>query len=201
MISTLPNYINQASFNTYVTYLAIKRHFTSKGYDYYKYNGKVKANIDSFATRNDAFFFAKLSKKDDVVNVILSNVIRDPKVWVRDIVGDQGDQCYVDWKKKIDSLGYTFKGELNQLKDDYKSNFIVRSGQHPYLITLFLEKKISMETFTILSHSANIFEYWTESVVDKFIAYDIIDMSKKYRPFLAYEVPRFNTMVKNRFSQ
>jgi len=199
MISTLPNYINQASFDAYVTYLAIKRHFTTKSYDYYKYNGKVKANMDTFATRNDAFFFGKLAKKPDYVNLILSNVIEEPKIWVRDIVGDEGEQRYNAWKKKIDSLGYTFKNELGLLKDDYKSNFIVSDGQHPHLITLFLQKRISLETFTILAYAANIFSYWEQNVVDKFIAYDIIDLSKKYKPFLTYDGQRFNALVKDRF--
>jgi len=199
MNSTLPSYINQASFDAYVTYLAIKRHFTTKNYDYYKYNGKVKANIDSFAARNDAFFFSKLSKKQDHINLILANVIDEPKIWVRDIVSDEGEQRYNKWKKKIDSLGYTFSNEMAILKDDYKSNFIVSNGQHPYLITLFLQKKLSMETFTILTHSANIFAYWEENMSDKFIAQDIIDTSRKYKPFLNYEVLRFNTLVKNRF--
>lgn len=198
-MSTLPNYINQDSFSTYITYLAIKRHFTTKKYDYYKYNGKVKANIESFAKRNDAFFFAKLSKKDDHINRILANVLENPKVWVRDIVGDKGDTIYTSWKKRTDSLGYTFKGELEQLDDDYKSNFIVSDGQHPYLITLYLQKKISLETFVILCYASNIFPYWEEKIVDKFIACDIIDQSRKYKPFLSYDPKRFNSIIKDRF--
>ena len=51
-------------FDAYKTYLAIKQHFTS-GYDYFKYNGKVKAKIESFLKRKDKFFFRKLQKRYD----------------------------------------------------------------------------------------------------------------------------------------
>ena len=46
-------------FDAYKTYLALKRHFTSD-YDYFKYNGKVRAGVESFLKRNDKFFFRKL---------------------------------------------------------------------------------------------------------------------------------------------
>jgi hypothetical protein len=190
---------NEQSFNTYIKYLAIKRHFTTKSYNYHKYNGKVNANFENFRTRNDVYFFAKLSKKDDSVNRILSNVLVNPKVWIRDVVSDAGETHYNSWKKTVDSLGYSFKNELGQLDEDYKANYIVHDGQHPKLISLFLQKKLSLETFTILSHTANIFSYWEQNITDKFIAADIITLAKKYKPFLAYDDQRFNTLVKNHF--
>ena len=35
-------------FEVYKTYLALKQHFTKQEYDYFKYNGKVRANENSF---------------------------------------------------------------------------------------------------------------------------------------------------------
>ena len=35
----------------YQTYLAIKNHFSSPSYDYFKYQGKVKVNSQSFEKR------------------------------------------------------------------------------------------------------------------------------------------------------
>lgn len=199
MISTSPNSVNEHAFNAYVKYLAYKRHFTVKGYDFHKYHGKVKASFETFRTRNDAYFFAKLAKKDDYENLLLANVLVKPESWVRDIIDDSGYNIYVDWKKKIDSLGHIFKSDLSQLKDDYKENFISYDGQHPYIGKLLLQKKITLETFTILSHSAKIFAYWEKKVVDKIIFCDIITRSKKYKPFLIYNEERFNLIVKDKF--
>lgn len=187
------------SFNAYVKFLAIKKHFTTDNYDYFKYNGKVRANYETFMSRNDAYSFAKLSKKDDVQGLILANILINKNIWVRELLDSEGEARYMNWRKRIESLTYTFKSELAHLDDEYKQNFISRDGQHPLLMTLLLQRKISLETFTILSFMANIFSYWSEKVVDKHVACDIINKSKKYKPFLEYDPNRFKTIVKERF--
>jgi hypothetical protein len=187
------------SFNAYVKFLALRKHFTTDNYDYFKYNGKVRANYETFMSRNDAYSFAKLAKKDDVQGLILSNLLINKNIWVRDLLDSEGEARYMNWRKKIESLGYVFKSELAHLNDEYKRNFISVDGQHPYVMTLLLQKKISLETFTILTFMANIFSYWSEKIVDKHISFDIIDKSRKYKPFLEFDTDRFKTIVKERF--
>ena len=187
------------SFNAYVKFLALKKHFTTDNYDYFKYNGKVRANYETFMSRNDAYSFAKLAKKDDVQGLILSNLLINKNIWVRDLLDSEGEARYMNWRKKIESLGYVFKSELAHLNDEYKRNFISVDGQHPYVMTLLLQKKISLETFTILTFMANIFSYWSEKIVDKHISFDIIDKSRKYKPFLEFDTDRFKAIVKERF--
>lgn len=194
---TLPSYVNDKSYAVYIKYLALKKHFTSDAYDYHKYNGKVRASFDSFCSRNDAFYFAKLAKHEDYENVLISNMVKNPNAWIRDIVED--DFIYVEWKKKIDALGYTFKSDLKNLDDDWKSNFVSNDGQHPLIISLRLQQKIQLETFTILTHIANIFEYWEQNLLDKYVASDIIRQSRKYYPFLEFDKKRFKTYVKDHF--
>jgi hypothetical protein len=187
------------SFNAYVKFLALRKHFTTDNYDYFKYNGKVRANYETFMSRSDAYSFAKLAKKDDVQGLILSNLLINKNIWVRDLLDSEGEARYMNWRKKIESLGYVFKSELAHLNDEYKRNFISVDGQHPYVMTLLLQKKISLETFTILTFMANIFSYWSEKIVDKHISFDIIDKSRKYKPFLEFDTDRFKIIVKERF--
>jgi hypothetical protein len=187
------------SFNAYVKFLALRKHFTTDNYDYFKYNGKVRANYETFMSRSDAYSFAKLAKKDDVQGLILSNLLINKNIWVRDLLDSEGEARYMNWRKKIESLGYVFKSELAHLNDEYKRNFISVDGQHPYVMTLLLQKKISLETFTILTFMANIFSYWSEKIVDKHISFDIIDKSRKYKPFLEFDTNRFKAIVKERF--
>ena len=187
------------SFNAYVKFLALKKHFTTDNYDYFKYNGKVRANYETFMSRNDAYSFAKLAKKDDPQGLILSNLLINKNIWVRDLLDSEGEARYINWRKKIESLGYVFKSELAHLDDEYKQNFISRDGQHPLVMTLLLQKKISLETFTILAFMANIFSYWSEKVVDKHVSFDIINKSRKYKPFLDFEPKRFQKLIKDHF--
>jgi len=199
MMGSSPNYANDASFRTYIDYLALKKHFTTKNYDYHKYRGKVKASFDAFQSRNDVFFFHKLSKKDDPHRVLLANIVTNPKSWIRDITEESGEETYVSWEKKIQSLTYLFKTELNLLNEDYKSNFVAVNGQHPRLITLYLQKKISLETIAILASISRVLEYWEKEVVDKIVAGDIITLIRKYYPFLQVDEKKFSQIVKERF--
>lgn len=50
-------------FEVYKMYLALKQHFTKEKYDFYKYNGKVRANEKSFEESSDRYFFKKLATK------------------------------------------------------------------------------------------------------------------------------------------
>ena len=193
------NYANEDSFKTYIDYLALKRHFTNDNYDYQKYNGKIKASFDKFQTRNDAFFFYKLSKKPERHHLLLSNIVKNPNIWVRELCEENAETIYLDWKRKIDGLTYQFNLDLSKLKDDYKTNYVIDNGQHPYLMSLFLQKQISLETFSILTNMSNVFTYWEKEIVDKFISRDIIKLSKKYYPFLEIDNKKFQEVVKKRF--
>ena len=51
-------------FEAYRQFLALKLHFTSEHYDYFKYNGKHNATMASFEKRTDKRFFKKLVRKN-----------------------------------------------------------------------------------------------------------------------------------------
>ena len=193
------NYATDESFRVYVDYLALKRHFTTDSYDYHKYNGKVKASFDNFSTRNDTFFFYKLSKNKDWHNILLSNILKNPNVWIREMLEESGESTFAEWEGRLDSLTYTFKDDLSRLKENYPDNFISVNGQHPYIMTLYLQNKITIETFTILANISNIYERWSTEIVDKIIARDIIRLSRKYYPFLEIDRKKFSEIVKNQF--
>lgn len=199
MIKTSQTFANEDAFNCYVKYLAMKKHFTTDGFDYHKYNGKVRASFESFRTRNDVFFFSKLANKEEPENLLLANMLVKPNIWIREIVEQEGEDRYFEWKKKIDSLTRTFKADLNKLKDNYEENFSSPKGQHPYIMNLYVQKQITLETFTILTNLSNIFPYWEKEVVDRIIARDIMRLSKKYKPFLKIDEKKFKTIVRERF--
>jgi hypothetical protein len=199
MIRTSLGFANEESFSWYVKYLAMKKHFTTDGYDYHKYNGKIRASYDKFRTRNDAYFFEKLSNREDPQSLMLANMIVKPNVWIREIVEDEGEERYVDWQRKIQSLSRNFTLDLENLDDNYQANFSVINGQHPLIMTMYMQKKISLETLTILASISNIFPYWEKEIVDKIVARDIIRLIKKYRPFLEIDEKKFKNIIKKRF--
>lgn len=126
-------------------------------------------------------------------------MIEKPDIWVRDILEQEGHNRYIKWKKRMDSLGYIFKSDINNMLDEYEDNFVVRDGQHPHIMTMMLQKKISLETFTIMTHLSNIFPYWDKKIVDKVVSRDIMKKSRKYKPFLDLDWNRYKTYVKDQF--
>ncbi len=183
----------------YVHYMALKRHFTSKSYDFFKYGGKVNSPYDTFKTRHDAPMFQVLSKKKDYQNLILANILHNPKVWVGGLLDQESEEVYFEWKKRNDSLSYFFKMDLKNLKDDFQDNFSFKGGTAPHVVSLTMAKDISMETFTILSHMTKSFNYWEENGFDNIVYSGILTTSKKYHPFLQYDRKKFKEMIKDRF--
>jgi hypothetical protein len=100
----------------YREYLALKNHFTKDSYDYFRYNKKVRATVQSFYKRKDRFWFERISRQktdQEIVEFFVSNLIActDPsKLWIGEIMRD-GDARYVEWKKRNQSLSYVFKEE------------------------------------------------------------------------------------------
>ena len=97
--------------NAYKTYLAIKQHFTSN-YDYQKYNGKVRATEESFLKRRDRFFFKKLEKKynkQELEMYFVSNFINSTSKWIGNLLSQDSEKVFLDYKKNQQSLTYTFK--------------------------------------------------------------------------------------------
>ncbi len=106
---------------------------------------------------------------------------------------------FVQWEKRNESLTYIFKNELKKLRPTYQDNFLVSNGQHPFIITLYMRKEISLETFSILAKLSNVYDMWEKEIVDKFVAPGIIRLSRKYYPFMEVDTKKFSKIVKEHF--
>ena len=66
-------------FEVYQKYLSLKQHFSKKDYDYFKFNGKVRASASSFEKRKDKHHFIRLSKiykDEEITKVFVSNFVK-----------------------------------------------------------------------------------------------------------------------------
>ena len=142
-------------FDAYRCYLSLKNHFTKDKYDYHKYAGKTRATVQAFYKRKDRFWFEKFARKKndkEVEEFFVSNFISstDPStMWIGDMIKN-GEARYVDWKKKVQSLSYTFKEEANELFDDQKVDDIFDCSKgHPQILKSYLGGNTSLETMVI----------------------------------------------------
>ena len=94
-------------FDVFKTYQAIKLHFTSPTYNYFVYNGKTNATLDSFERRRDKFMFHKLARQYDereLIPFLVANFISDNHKWTKDLLSSEAVETYTNWKRINESI-------------------------------------------------------------------------------------------------
>ena len=188
-------------FDCYKTYLAFKSHFTKESYDYHKYCGKSRATLDSFYKRKDRYFFEKTSRQrsdKEVENFFIANFVlcSDPQsLWIGEIIKD-GEQNYLEWKKRMQGLKYNFKQETEDLFSNNNLDKVFNCcNGHPILLKRFLGKKISLESMVIydkiFGYQKN-FDLKLNDPVWKTVSLKI----KKYNSFINIDVFEYKKIVK-----
>ena len=186
-------------FDAYQLYLALKLHFKDEDYDYFKYQGKVKANVDSFKARRDRYFFDKIAKLNSPLGFLLSNLIVAPNSYIRDLAyGDEQKAIYDKWRKIRESLTYHFTEQLNKLDDDLKSSLVPFSAQHPEIIRKYLAQEISLETLCIICDITNCLPYWEAQKLNDTMFNEVVFLIKKYLPFIEYDKEKFKQIIRNK---
>lgn len=186
----------------YKQYLALKNHFSNDSYDYFKYCGKIKASIESFHKRKDRFFFEKLSrqKKDnEIIDFFVSNFVSssDPSsLWIGEIING-GNETYINWKKKRQSLTYLFENELQSIsQDSHLLEYLeINNNKHPKILKEYLSDRVSLETMVILDQMLHYREKFDEKLIDP--VWELVSKKiKAYSPFLDIDLDKYKNILR-----
>lgn len=188
-------------FEAYKLYNAVKNHFTSESYDYFQYNGKIRASQNSFETRRDKYMFYKLSKREDVLGYLVANLSEDPNVWVGELFDPKCEKTYADFKQRQQALTYIFKNDIDQMLENFDQNFIVPDGDYPFFLKLLTRGKISKETFCIVNSCVKFFSHWNKKISDPVLWPKIAHNCRKYHPFLKYETDKYCALLRQHFDR
>ena len=191
-----------SAFECYKEYLALKNHFSSPNYDYFRYNGKLKVNSTSFDQRKDKLFFQKLAKHPDVHNFLVANLSKNDKAWIKELAySDDAERVYKDWLKRNQSLTYVVKNDLSQLDSPFDGNFIVSKMQsHPRLLQLYLGGHVTLETVCILLDITKAKKHWDSKMEFDPIYDEVRKKIEKYTPFIKYDKEKMKKIVLDYFS-
>jgi hypothetical protein len=182
------------AFDAYVDYLALKRHFVSD-YDYFKYNGKCKTSRDSFEKRNDYFVFDKIGRRSDYHEYLLANISSDPSLYVRSF----SEEVYTAWKKRTQSLAYSFREDLSHLDDDIHAVISSKKSSHPDLLKAFLSDRVSLESVCIIFYFLGGVDIWNGVIDDP--VWNLIKLRvTKYTPFLKFNRGKMQELIVEKFS-
>jgi hypothetical protein len=189
-------------FEVYKDYLALRNHFNSQSYDYFKYGGKGSGGIDAFNRRKDKFFFEKMSKHRDPHGFMLANFVQNPKSWIRDMAySESAEKIYTDWLKKTQSLTFIVQSDLGRLREPFNENFLVEEGSHCHILSLYLGKRIQLETVCVLVDLTRCLSYWDKRMMDDVVWQDTGFLIKKYTPFIRYDPKALKKIVVDYFHE
>ena len=189
------------AFDAYKCYLAMKNHFTKDNYDYQKYRGKVRATNQAFYKRKDRFWFEKFARQksdQEVEEFFVANFTScsDPEsLWIGEMI-KEGEVRYQDWQKKVQSLSYVFKQEVEYLFTDIKVDEVFDCSKgHPPILRNYLGGKTSLETLVICDIIFGYGKNFDKDLKDP-VWETVSRRVKKYTPFLNISVPRYKKILK-----
>lgn len=188
------------AFEAYKLFVALRSHFTTKHYDFTKYDGRIKATKASFLKRSDVYWFHKLAQHPAKIAFLVANFAYGETDWIGNMVQNTSAEAnYRQYCKVRDSLTYCFKQDLEQLDPNFDQNFIVEDGQHPPLLRLLLCNKINLETFVILEDLCSFSRKWNRRITDPVIWPAVHHKVTKFRPFVDYNKDKMKKIVVDLF--
>lgn len=177
-----------SAFDAYRIYNALKLHFNTENYDYFKYCGKVKTKV---IPESQYYIFDKVSKRysDEIEKFYVANFIENNNLWVNDLLSDVCETKFASWKKKNESLTYVFKSDIISLKDEFEDlNSILRiEKDYPILMKKVMQEKISIETLLLTNSIVKFFGYWEKKMKGDLIWDPFSLKCKKYYKFLKFD--------------
>ena len=179
----------------------MKNHFTKDNYDYIKYRGKSRATLNAFYKRKDRFWFEKFSRQKndkEIEEFFIANFASCPdpeSLWIGEMI-KEGEGRYQDWQKKVQSLSYVFREEINSLFDDKKVDDVFDCSKgHPSILKSYLGGDISIETMVICDRVFGYVKDFDKRLKDP-VWETVSRKIKKYSPFLNIDVSRYKKILK-----
>lgn len=191
-------------FSVYRYYLALRLHFTTDKYDAIKQQGRVRASKQAFLKRNDLLAIRRVAETysdKEVVDFLVSNFITGDR-W-GGVFDTEAKDRYTSWKRRIESLSYTFDKEVTYLNHQMEKQgksfsdiFDYTKNEHPYILKSYLRGTTSVETLVILNKLYNFIEKFDEQLSDDFLWPDISRIVKKYTPFLEFKQEKYDGILR-----
>jgi hypothetical protein len=193
-------------YEAFGIYQALKLHFTTDSYDFFKYNGKTNVSVTAFENRKDKYHFYKLSRKysnkEDLINFIVANFVEDETAWVGNLLTEEADNNFRKRQKVIQSLSYTFQNDCKDLFDDCKepNELLSTNGDYPILLTRTLQKDVQIETLCILNQILNFLPMWDKKITDTIRWPEYRRKLLKYASFLPKDSVKYKLILKGLIS-
>ena len=188
-------------FHASLLFRSLSIHFTQKQYDYFRYRGNVTGGTIAAEKRFNAsktlYLFAHLSEHPDPEGFIVSNLIKNPKTYITDIISASGLETYRKWDGFRSALYYNFDQELEKFD---KPGDLVRNtpSSLPLVLDLYIRGEISPDTVIIIESVIRRFKEW-ETLPHPLIAQNIMKLNK-YAGFVTIKPDKIREIFERKYT-
>lgn len=196
-----------SGFEAYHLFLALKNHFHTENYDYFKYAGKIRASEHSFLVKRDRIFFEEAARRytrEDLTDLIISNLLVGRK-WFIDMIRNEreaAEKVRMEYVKRKESFSYLFAQDLDRMLgtvSEPKQLFSIEHGSYPEIINHYLNRNVPVETLSALDMVINF-----SCVFDRKLGKDDVIweptrlLIKKYKPFLRLDESKLQEIIRDK---
>ena len=187
--------MRMTGYEAFILHHAVNLHF-NRSYDCWKYNFKTNVTEKTYWKRPDKFQLTKIGKrfksKDDIILYFASHQIAG-NTFTGDMIRDE--DTYTKFLKRIDSISYLFKNELEEISDVKFDKLLEIEDTYPRIIQLHLEGTVSLETVCIVNRLTGFIEKANSRISETILWPDLYNKITKYQPFLKFDDSKMRKII------
>ena len=192
--------MRMTGYEAFILHHAVNLHF-NRSYDCWKYNFKTNVTEKTYWKRPDKFQLTKIGKRfktrDDIILYFASHQIAGNK-YTGDMIRDE--DTYTKFLKRIDSISYLFKNELEEISDVKFDKLLEIKDTYPRIIQLHLEGTVSLETVCIVNRLTGFIEKANSRISETILWPDLYNKISKYQSFLKFDDSKMRKIVLDVFN-
>ena len=187
--------MKMTGYEAFILHHAINLHFNGT-YDCFKYNFKTNITEKTYWKRPDKFQLTKIGKrfksKDDIILYFAAHQIAGNK-FSGDMIRDEN--TYTQFLKRIDSISYLFKNELEGISDNGFDTLLEIEETYPKIIHYYLEDMVSLETVCIVNRLTGFIEKANLKISETILWPDLYKKISKYQSFLKVDDSKMRKII------
>lgn len=176
-------------YDAYQQYLALRTHFTTKRYDYFKYSGEYKLKLSPIDFKKDKsrILYDRLARKYKKLfpDFVVANLVRFVgDTSVHELTNASAHRNFMQWRKTEESFTYLYKEDLKEIfhrTDDFRR---MLKSENPVIISMVLSGTISFQTFSMLCEILKLHSLWDKTFAEDPVWEDLSLRTKKYTNWL-----------------
>jgi hypothetical protein len=105
------------------------------------------------------------------------------------------EDTYTAFLKKIDSMSYVFRNELEEISDVKFDELLAIEDTYPRIVQLHLEGTVSLETLCIINRLTGFISKANEQITDTILWPDLFKKISKFQSFLKIDDNKMKNII------